>query len=129
MLISEYYFHHDKDNTEFDLEKEFNLDKLPRVKANDSNAKVSWHSKSNSSEFSLCVERKDTGHLIFNTGDFSPFIYAKGFIEITTLLPNDLIYGLGQSPSKGFKHNFTIPEVSPKLIHNGHFYSSFIIFN
>ncbi|CAG2169700.1 unnamed protein product, partial [Oppiella nova] len=64
--------------------------------------------------FMLTVQRSSNGKgsndIIFNTGDFTPFIYSEGLIEMTTLLPNDFIYGLGQSPSRGFKHNMSYPE-------------------
>ena len=82
----------------------------PQIGSNRSNAHISYDSGTNKTVFSLSVKRKDSGQLIFNTGQFSPFIFCNGFIEITTLLPNDLIYGLGQSPSRSFKHNMTYPE-------------------
>jgi hypothetical protein len=88
---------------------------LKENKSVDSLANISWR-KEIDADFTLSVERKETKKLIFNTGDYSPFIFSKGFIEITTLLPNDLIFGLGQSPSKSFKHNMTFPQVSIESI-------------
>jgi hypothetical protein len=77
----------------------------------DSLADISWP-KDIDADFTLSIERKATKKRIFNTGNYSPFVFSEGLIEITTLLPNDLIFGLGQSPSKSFKHNMTFPQVS-----------------
>ncbi|CAG2107556.1 unnamed protein product [Medioppia subpectinata] len=65
--------------------------------------------------FMLSVKRRNGSQIIFNTGDFTPFLYSRGLIEITTLLPNEYIYGLGQSPSRSFKHNMSYPEVCQYL--------------
>ena len=59
--------------------------------------------------FQLQVNRKSTGKSIFNMGPHTPFIYSKGFIEITTMLINDFVWGLGESYSERFRHNFSQP--------------------
>ncbi|XP_054169313.1 sucrase-isomaltase, intestinal-like [Oppia nitens] len=100
----------DKRNFNFYLPEGLNNIKPNKsITADTVNAKISLVSKLNDN-FVLTVKRRDTNQIIFTTGDFTPFIYSEGLIEITNLLPNDLIYGLGQSPSRGFKHNMTYPE-------------------
>ncbi|KPM04129.1 hypothetical protein QR98_0025690 [Sarcoptes scabiei] len=56
------------------------------------------------------LRRRSNDAIIFNSGLHSPFIFSNGHIEITILLINDLIYGLGQS-NQPFRHNFTYPKI------------------
>lgn len=62
--------------------------------------------------FSLTIKRRSSDKVLFNTGEFTPFIYTDQYIEMTTLLPNDLVYGLSQSHTGTFKLNFTYPQVT-----------------
>ena len=60
--------------------------------------------------FQLQVIRKSSNVPLFNMGIHTPFIYAQGYMELTTMLWNDIVYGLGQSGvSTQFRHNFSIP--------------------
>ena len=63
----------------------------------------------NPKTFQLRVTRKTTGKSIFDMGQQSPFIYANGYMEITTNLINDYVWGLGQSYSDQFRLNFSKP--------------------
>ena len=42
-------------------------------------------------------------------GLHTPFIFSKGYIEFSTMLPNEYVYGLGQSAGQTFRHNFSSP--------------------
>ena len=59
--------------------------------------------------FQLSVTRNSTRKNLFNSGLHTPFIFSKGYIEVSTMLVNDIVYGLGQSNSLTFRHNFSIP--------------------
>lgn len=59
--------------------------------------------------FQLSITRNSTGASLFNSGLHTPFIFSKGYIEVSTMLVNDIVYGLGQSNSSSFRHNFSIP--------------------
>lgn len=60
------------------------------------------------------VRRNSTDARLFDMGSHTPFIFANGYIEITTLMINDIMYGLGQS-NQPFRHNFSIPRVSQRV--------------
>ena len=93
------------DNTASYINREY----LNFSSANDqSNGQVNWQSD-REKHFALQVQRNGPHKILFDT-IYSPLLYCENYIEITTLLPNDLIYGLGQSPMASFKHNFTFPQ-------------------
>lgn len=75
---------------------------------NESNGQVNWQPDLKK-HFVLQVQRNSPHKVLFDT-IYSPLIYCENYIEITTLLSNDLIYGLGQSPMASLKHNFTFPQ-------------------
>lgn len=83
----------------------------PTPNGNYSNATVTLHAKDGfrNDIFQLSVTRNSTRKSLFNSGLHTPFIFSKGYIEVSTMLVNDIVYGLGQSNSLTFRHNFSIP--------------------
>lgn len=79
--------------------------------ASESLGVVSIQGVNNRKIFQLKVSRKGSSGAFFNMGEHSPFIFARGWREITTSLVNDLVYGLGQTNFENFKHNFSLPQV------------------
>ena len=54
--------------------------------------------------FSFSIIRKSTGQTIFNSASFN-FIYSDKYIEISTILPSNNTYGLGERNSENFNLN------------------------
>ncbi|XP_008296603.1 lysosomal alpha-glucosidase [Stegastes partitus] len=54
--------------------------------------------------FALVVKRKSTGALLLNTA-VAPLVYADQFLQFSTAIPTEFIYGLGEHRST-FLHDF-----------------------
>lgn len=90
--------------------KNFDFNYQPHNSSIDSEAEITVENDLKNNYFQLKIRRKSTDAKLFDMGSHTPFIYANGYIEITTLLVNDIMYGLGQS-NQPFRHNFSIPRV------------------
>ncbi|KAH7640942.1 alpha-glucosidase-like protein [Dermatophagoides farinae] len=88
--------------------KNFDFNYQPHNSSIDSEAEITVENDLKNNYFQLKIRRKSTDAKLFDMGSHTPFIYANGYIEITTLLVNDIMYGLGQS-NQPFRHNFSIP--------------------
>jgi alpha-glucosidase (family GH31 glycosyl hydrolase) len=62
--------------------------------------------KSNNSIFSFAVQRQSSGANVWDTS-IGGLLFADQFIQISTYLPSDLIYGFGEHLHQNLKHNFT----------------------
>lgn len=91
--------------------KHFDFNYEPHNSSIDSQATITVENDFKNNYFQLKVRRKSNDAKLFDMGSHTPFIFANGYIEISTLLINDIMYGLGQS-NQPFRHNFSIPRVS-----------------
>lgn len=51
--------------------------------------------------FKIKVSRASTGEVIFDTSAFQ-FVYSNQYLEVSTAITNDLVYGLGERRMKTF---------------------------
>nr|XP_027205493.1 lysosomal alpha-glucosidase-like [Dermatophagoides pteronyssinus] len=96
----------DEDETLWTKYYDFNYQ--PHNQSIDSKATITVENDLKNDYFQLKVRRNSTDARLFDMGSHTPFIFANGYIEITTLMINDIMYGLGQS-NQPFRHNFSIP--------------------
>lgn len=54
--------------------------------------------------FSIKVIRKSNGNILFDTS-IGPLVYSDQYLQISTRLPNEYIYGIGEHVHKRFRHD------------------------
>ncbi|CAG0906495.1 unnamed protein product, partial [Cyprideis torosa] len=57
------------------------------------------------SPFDFYVRRKDTGTIIFE--NFGPLIFEDQFLQFTTSLPSERLYGFGENVHETYRHRFS----------------------
>ncbi|KAI2805589.1 hypothetical protein BLOT_004587 [Blomia tropicalis] len=108
---------HDEDEHLWSRNFDFNYEKVSTNITSNGRVRVTTTLDTNRNDiFQLQVNRKSSNTPLFNMGTHTPFIFAKGYMEISTMLVNDVsqaypyIYGLGQSNFENFQLNFSYPK-------------------
>ncbi|NXV04110.1 MGA protein, partial [Cettia cetti] len=91
---------YDYQNPRYEVPVPLNLPSSPQSSSQDRLYSVSLQTK----PFGIQVRRKSTGTVIWNSA-LPTFTFSDMFIQISTRLPSQYIYGFGESEHPTFRHN------------------------
>ena len=55
--------------------------------------------------FAFQIKRQSNGRILWDTS-IGGFVYSDQFLQISTLLPSQNVYGFGENTHQTFKHDF-----------------------
>ncbi|NXP00337.1 MGA protein, partial [Certhia brachydactyla] len=93
---------YDYQNPRYEVPVPLNLSSSPTISSQDRLYEVSLQIK----PFGIQIRRKSTGTVIWNSG-LPTFTFSDMFIQISTRLASQYIYGFGESEHPTFRHNMS----------------------